>query len=122
MMGAVRRPPSSTKDSLKWRLHQHARHHWPGLAAVQVRFRSSFAYVDGRLPDGEVVKLNRLRYVGSATTWGFAIYRYSHDDDNVLPAGMPSGRARTPSTARAASTSARPHRRQIHRRTNARHH
>ena len=90
----MRPPPSSTKESLKWRLHQHARHYWPGLSDVQVRFRSNFAYVDGRLPDGEVVKLFRLRYVGSATTWGFAMYRYSHDDyeDSVLPTGMPSGR------------------------------
>ncbi len=33
---------------------------------MQVRFRSNFAYVDDRLPDGEVVKLCRLRYVGDA--------------------------------------------------------
>ncbi len=89
----MRSPPSSTKESLKRRLRQHARHHWPGLAEVHVRFRSNFAYVDGRLADGEVVKLCRLRYVGSASTWGFAVYRYSHDnyDDNVLPTGMPTG-------------------------------
>lgn len=35
------------------------------------------------------MKLCRLRYTGSASTWGFAIYRASHDDyeDNVLPNG-----------------------------------
>ena len=45
--------------------------------------------------DGEVLPLCRLRYVGSASTWGFAIYRASHDDyeDNFLPSGSPSGTA-----------------------------
>ncbi|SDY83667.1 hypothetical protein SAMN05661080_04763 [Modestobacter sp. DSM 44400] len=47
------------------------------------------------LPDGEVLPLCRLRSVGSATVWGFAIYRASHDDyeDNVLPSGSPTGTA-----------------------------
>jgi len=37
--------------------------------------------------------LCRLRYVGYASTWVFAIYRASHDDyqDNYLPSGQPSG-------------------------------
>ncbi len=89
----MRPPPESTKNSLTWRLRQHAREHWPGLGDVQVRFRSNFAYVDGHLPDGEVIKLCRLRYIGSASSWGFALYRYSHDDyeDNILPSGMPTG-------------------------------
>ena len=40
-----------------------------------------------------MVKLRRLRYGGSAHTWGFAIYRASHDDyeDSYLPNGMTSG-------------------------------
>jgi hypothetical protein len=35
----------------------------------------------------------RLRYAGSATTWGFAIYRASHDDydKSILPTGYPFG-------------------------------
>ena len=35
----------------------------------------------------------RLRYAGSASTWGFAIYRASHDDyeDSYLPNGMHAG-------------------------------
>ena len=89
----MRAPPTSTKDSLAWRLRQHARDHWPGLSDVVVWFRSNFAYVDARLPDGELIRLCRLRYTGSATTWGFALYRASHDDyqDNVLPNGWPTG-------------------------------
>ena len=50
----------------------------------------------------------RLRYAGPASTWGFAIYRASHDDydKSVLPSGYPAGSRRKPSTAPAASTSA----------------
>jgi hypothetical protein len=34
----------------------------------------------------------RLRCAGSAATWGFAIYRASHDyDKSVLPSGYPAG-------------------------------
>ena len=53
------------------------------------------AYIDGVLPDGEVLQLCRLRYLSSATIWGFAIYRASHDDyeDNFLPSGSPTGSA-----------------------------
>jgi hypothetical protein len=58
-----------------------------------VRFRAGFAYVDGDLGDGETVKLCRLRYGGSAGSWGFAIYRASHDDyqDAILPSGTFAG-------------------------------
>jgi choline dehydrogenase-like flavoprotein len=91
----VKAPPTSTKDSLAHRLRQHARARWPDLADVEVRFRSGFAYVDGRTADGHVLKLCRLRYGGSASIWGFAIYRASHDDyeDSYLPSGMTSGSA-----------------------------
>jgi hypothetical protein len=35
----------------------------------------------------------RLRYASSATSWGFAIYRASHDDyeKSVPPSGYPAG-------------------------------
>lgn len=52
-----------------------------------------FAYVDATLTDGNWLALFRLRYAGSASWWGFAIYRASHDDcqQAVLPDGWPSG-------------------------------
>lgn len=89
----MRPPPQSTKDSLAWRVRRHARDRWPGLTDVHIRFRSTFAYIDAELPDGETIKLCRLRYSGSASTWGFAIYRYSHDDyeDSYLPNGHTAG-------------------------------
>jgi hypothetical protein len=87
------KPPESTKTSLRQRLAARAAERWPQLAGVDVRYRGEFAYVDGRLPDGTSLPLMRLRYAGSASTWGFAIYRASHDDyeKSVLPSGWPAG-------------------------------
>ena len=86
-------PPESTKTSLRQRLSEHAHHRWPALAAVPVRYRGAFAYVDGQLPDGTTLPLCRLRYNGSASTWGFAIYLASNDgyQDSFLPSGLPAG-------------------------------
>lgn len=86
-------PPASTRSSPP--TTAHARAQWPELGRVEVRFRRSFAYVDGHLPDGAILPLCRLRYGGSAHRWGFAIYRASHDDyqDNVLPDGQRAGTA-----------------------------
>ena len=87
--------PTSTQTSLRQRLTERARERWPQLAQVQVRYRAGFAYVDGVLADGEVLKLCRLRYAGSASQWGFAIYRASHDDyqNSYLPTGFMGGTA-----------------------------
>lgn len=89
----MKAPPTSTKHSLESRLSSHQRDRWPDLAGIEVRFRANFAYVDGRYPDGTTLKLCRLRYGGSASLWGFAIYRASHDDyeDSLLPSGMTAG-------------------------------
>lgn len=85
--------PDSTQHSLTYKVHIRARERWPSLADVDVRFRAGFAYLDGVLPDGHAMKLCRLRYGGSASRWGFAIYRASHDDyeDSYLPSGYPVG-------------------------------
>ena len=94
-MAGVKAPPESTKTSLTQRLNSRARSRWSDLVKVDVRYRANFAYVDGRLADGAVMRLCRLRYGGSARTWGFAIYRASHDDyeDSYLPNGMAAGSA-----------------------------
>lgn len=85
--------PDSTKNSVLYKVHARARERWPALSATDVRFRANFAYIDGVLPDGGVLKLCRLRYGGSASRWGFAIYRASHDDyeDSYLPTGYSAG-------------------------------
>jgi hypothetical protein len=60
---------------------------------VRLRFRSNFAYVDGEIAGGPTIPLCRLRYGGSAHTWGFGLYRASHDDyeDSFLPSGKMGG-------------------------------
>jgi len=85
--------PESTKHSLESRLAARRRTRWPQLASIAVRHRATFTYVDGILPDGTTLKLCRLRYLGSARDWQFAIYRASHDDysDSVFPTGSPIG-------------------------------
>jgi hypothetical protein len=60
---------------------------------VEVRFRGAFAYVTAYLPDGDTMPLMRLRYGGSATHWGFAIYLASKNgyQDSVLATGDMAG-------------------------------
>jgi len=92
-MTAVARYSDSTKTSLEQRLRARARERWPQIASLQIRRRGNFSYVDATLTDGTTLKLCRLRYVGSASQWQFAIYRASHDDydESVFPAGLPVG-------------------------------
>ena len=71
--------PQSTRDSITLRLLDHAEAHWPQLTRVQVTYRGAFGYVTGVLPDGSRIPLCRLRYGGSAHSFGFAIYSAAHD-------------------------------------------
>ncbi|MGB8380166.1 MAG: hypothetical protein WCG47_02765 [Dermatophilaceae bacterium] len=63
------------------------------MAKVDVRFRGAFAYISATLTDGGTLPLMRLRYGGSASTWGFAIYLASKDgyQDSMLPNGYTAG-------------------------------
>ena len=81
--------PDSTKSSLQQKLARRQRERWPQLKDVALRFRGRFAYVDGVLPDGEILPLCRLRYGGSASDWGFAFYAASSEayEDSILPSG-----------------------------------
>ena len=92
-MTIVARYPDSTKTSLEQRLRARARERWPQIASLQIRHRGNFSYVDATLTDATTLKLCRLRYVGSASQWQFAIYRASHDDydESVFPTGLPVG-------------------------------
>ena len=85
--------PESTRDSITWRLILHAEKNWPQLDKVQVTYRSSFAYVAGVLPGGEQIPLCRLRYGGSAHSFGFAIYSAAREryEDSLLRTGLPTG-------------------------------
>ena len=51
-----------------------ARTRWPRLTDLQLRHRGAFAYISAQPPQNDkVMPLCRLRYTGSASTWGFAI-------------------------------------------------
>ncbi len=92
-MTVVARYPDSTKASLEQRLRARARERWPQIASLQIRHRGVFSYVDATLTDATTLKLCRLRYVGYASQWQFAIYRASHDDydESVFFTGLPVG-------------------------------
>ena len=81
-------PPESTKTGLTQRLRAYAADIWPDHQ-IKTRFRGQFAYIDAVDPDGDTIALCRLRYAGSASMWGFAFYRASHDDyqNSFLPTG-----------------------------------
>jgi len=85
--------PQSTRDSITVRLLDHAEAHWPQLTRVQVIYRGAFGYLTGILRDGQRNPLCRLRYGGSAHSFGFAIYSAAHDryQDAVLRTGLPTG-------------------------------
>jgi hypothetical protein len=59
----------------------------PAAANSTIRVRSTVSAAPA-----ETARWAR-RYTGSASTWGFAIYRASHDDYHtpVLPSGYPAG-------------------------------
>src|SRR5262249_15266440 len=92
-MTVVATYPDSTKTSTEPPLRTRARDRWPQIASLQTRHRGPFSYVDATLPDAPTLKLCRLRYVGSASQWQFAIYRASHDDydESVFFTGLPVG-------------------------------
>jgi hypothetical protein len=93
IMNSVATPPDSTKRSLRYRLIARTRERWPQLSDLSIRHRGQFAYVDGHLADGTNLPLFRLRYGGSANSWGFAIHLTSRDgyEDSILPSGYPVG-------------------------------
>ena len=92
-MGHMPAIPASTRSSITLRLLDHGEKHWPQLDKVQVTCRSTFAYVTGILPGGDQLPLFRLRYGGSAHSFGFAIYSAARNryEDAVLLTGLPTG-------------------------------
>ena len=93
MVHISRNPPESIQHHLRVRLAEHAKGRWPALVPVEVRFRPGFAYIDGVLPNGQVLELCRLRFHGALHAWNFAICLASQDgcEDDFLPSGLPSG-------------------------------
>src|SRR2546429_49089 len=98
MMGHMPAIPEPTRSSIILRLLDHAERNWPQLAKVRARYHGSFAYITGVLRDGSQIPLFRLRYGGSAHSFGFAIYSPARDryEDAALPPGPPTGRPKEP--------------------------
>src|SRR5260370_41649250 len=96
--------PEPARSSIIVRLLDHAEHNWPQLAKVRARYHGSFAYITGVLRDGEQIPLFRLRYGGSAHSFGFAIYppaRHPYQNAALLtglPPGSPQEALATPRT------------------------
>jgi hypothetical protein len=84
--------PDSARRALARRLEHRRQQRWPELIDVNVRYRASFAYLDGATDD-DTLRLCRLRYLGSPDHWGFAIYLASKDgyEDSMLPTGSFTG-------------------------------
>jgi hypothetical protein len=85
--------PEPTRSPITLRLPDHAEQNWPQLAKVRARYHGSFAYITGVLRDGTQIPLFRLRYGGSAHSFGVAIYSAAHDryEDVLLRTGLPIG-------------------------------
>jgi hypothetical protein len=94
MMKAMPAIPESTCSSITLRLLHHAARHWPQIKNLHVRCSRGFAYVTAVLPgDDESRPLFRLRYGGSARSFGFAYYSWAAGryEDSVLITGSPVG-------------------------------
>jgi hypothetical protein len=93
MMKHVPAIPEPTRSSIIVRLLDHAETNWPQLAKVRARYHGSFAYITGVLRNGEQIPLFRLRYGGSARSFGFAIYSAARSryEDAALLTGSPVG-------------------------------
>ena len=93
MMGHMPAIPESTRNSITLRILLHAKEHWPQLENLQVTCRGGFAYATAALPGEEPQPLFRLRYGGSAHSFGFAIYSAASDryEDALLRTGLPIG-------------------------------
>jgi hypothetical protein len=93
MMGNMPAIPESTRSSITLRLLRHAKEHWPRLEELQVTYRGGFAYTTAALPGSDPQPLFRLRYGGSAHSFGFALYSHAsgHYEDTALLTGSPLG-------------------------------
>lgn len=86
-------PPARLKTHVVGHLDFYASQRWPQLEEITIRWRGGYGYVTAHLDGDQDVPLCRLRYLGTDTEWGFAIYQASTDSyqDALLPNGSPEG-------------------------------
>ena len=86
--------PTQVSALLLERLKAHAAKAWPSCAAVNVRIRGAFAYVDAQgAGDPEPEPLCRLRYMGEIDIWEFAYFTWAREayELSCLDSGSPFG-------------------------------
>jgi hypothetical protein len=83
----------AARRALARRLDVRRQQRWPELVVLTIRYRGSFAYLDGTTIEDDSLPLCRLRHLGSPDQWGFAIYLASKDgyEDSILPNGSFTG-------------------------------
>jgi hypothetical protein len=77
-------PPARLKTHLAGQLDFYASQRWPQLEEVTIHWHGGHGYLTAHLPGNEELPLCRLRYLGSPTNWGFALYQVltvAVDDD-----------------------------------------
>jgi hypothetical protein len=86
-------PSARLKILTEGRLDHHASQRWPQLEEVTISWRGGYGYVSAYLSEDDAIPVCRLRYLGSDTDWGFALYLASSDNyqDTLLPDGSPIG-------------------------------
>ena len=100
-------PTARLKTYIEGHLDFHASQRWPQLEEVTISWRGGYGYVSAYLSEDEAIPVCRLRYLGSDTDWGFALYQASSEATTTRccpTAARPAPRNR-PSTAPSASTS-----------------
>jgi hypothetical protein len=87
--------PDGARRALARRLDLRRQERWPELLELTIRYRGSYAYIDGTTAEDGSLPLFRLRYLGSPHQWGFAIYLASKDgyEESILPRGSFTGAA-----------------------------
>jgi hypothetical protein len=100
-------PSARLKTYIAGHLDFHASQRWPQLGEITIAWRGGYGYVTAHLPGDEQLPLGRLRYLGSDTDWGFAIYQTSSEcyDDTLLPDASPTGSPEQALDAPSVSTS-----------------
>jgi hypothetical protein len=85
-------PPRPLKELVEGTLDHYASQAWPQLEEVTIRWRGSYGYLTGHLPD-EDLPLARIEYLGDPQQWAFALRQPDNDDyaETVLPSGQWTG-------------------------------
>jgi hypothetical protein len=86
-------PPKPLKTRIEGEVDHYASQRWPQLEEVTIRWRGSYGYLTGHLPDDQDIPLARIGYLGNPTDWAFALYQASTDtyQPSVLLNGQPTG-------------------------------